>query len=70
LIEQSLHFAFQASNNQAEYESLITDMLLAKELGVRELTKKSDSLLVTGQVSGEYQAKYPLLSQYLDFVRA
>jgi len=29
LIEQSLHFAFRASNNQAEYEALIAGMLLA-----------------------------------------
>jgi len=31
LIEQSLHFAFRASNNQVEYETLIAGMLLAKE---------------------------------------
>jgi len=68
LIEQSLHFAFRASNNQAEYEALIAGMLLAKELGIQNLLAKSDSLLVTGQVSGEYQAKDPLLSRYLDFV--
>jgi len=69
LIEQSLHFAFRASNNQAEYEALIAGMLLAKELGIHNLLAKSDSLLVTGQVSGEYQAKDPLLSRYLEFVR-
>jgi len=34
LIEQSLHFAFRASNNQAEYEALIPGMLLAKDLGI------------------------------------
>jgi len=33
LIEQALHFAFRASNNQAEYEALIAGMLLAKEMG-------------------------------------
>jgi len=44
-------------------------MLLAKELGVKELIAKNDSLLVSGQVSGEYQAMDPLLSRYLDFVR-
>ncbi|XP_027922549.1 uncharacterized protein LOC114180429 [Vigna unguiculata] len=69
LIEQLLHFAFRASNNQAEYEALIAGMLLAKELGIQNLLAKSDSLLVTGQVSREYQAKDPLLARYLDFVR-
>jgi len=33
LIEQSLRFAFKASNNQAEYEALISGILLAKEMG-------------------------------------
>ena len=48
LIEQALHFAFKASNNQAEYEALIAGMLLAKEMGAQSLLAKSDSQLVTG----------------------
>jgi len=43
LIEQALRFAFKASNNQAEYESLIAGMLLAKEMGAQSLLAKSDS---------------------------
>ena len=62
LIEQSLRFAFKASNNQAEYEALIAGILLAKEMGARVLMAKSDSLLVTGQVTGEFQAKDPPVS--------
>jgi len=53
-MEQALHFAFKASNNQAEYEALIAGMLLAKEMGAQSLLAKSDSQLVTGQVTGEY----------------
>jgi len=68
LIEQALRFAFKANNNQAEYEALIVGMLLAKELGARSLLVKRDSLLVTGQVTGEYQAKDPQLSSYLKYV--
>ena len=48
LIEQSLRFAFKASNNQAEYEALIAGILLAKEMGAKVLLAKSDLLLVTG----------------------
>jgi len=59
LIEQALRFAFKARNNQAEYEVLIAGMLLAKEMGARSLLAKSDYQLVTGQVTGEYQAKDP-----------
>jgi len=54
LIEQALRFAFKASNNQAEYETLIAKMLLAKELRARSLLVNSDSLLITGQVIDEY----------------
>ena len=69
LIEQALRFAFKTSNNQAEYEALIVGMLLAKEMGAQNLLAKSDSLLVTGQVTGEYQAKDPQMVAYLEFVQ-
>jgi len=69
LIEQALRFAFKASNNQAEYEALITGMLLAKEMGAKSLLAKSDSLLVTGQVTRGYQAKDPQMAAYLEYVQ-
>ena len=69
LIEQALRFAFKASNNQAEYEALIAGMLLAKEMGAQSLLAKSDSQLVTGQVTGEYQAKDPQMVAYLRYVQ-
>ncbi|GAU45720.1 hypothetical protein TSUD_401020 [Trifolium subterraneum] len=70
LIEQSLRFAFKARNNQAEYEALIAGMRLAKEMEVADLRAKSDSQLVTSQVSGEFQAKDPQLIKYLEQVRS
>jgi len=68
MIEQALKFAFRTSNNQAEYETLIARMLLAKELGVSQLLAKTDSRLITGQVFGEYQVRDPQLACYLKFV--
>ena len=65
LIEQALRFAFKANNNQTKYEALIAGMLLAKEMGARSLLSKSDSQLVTDQVTGEYQAKDPQIVAYL-----
>jgi len=44
-------------------------MLLAKELGAQSLLVKSDSLLGTRQVIGEYQTKDPQLALYLRYVR-
>jgi len=51
-----------------EYEALIVGMLLAKEMGAQSLLAKSDSQLVTGQVTGEYQAKDPYMAAYLRYV--
>ena len=69
LIEQAIRFSFKASNNQAEYEALIAGMLLAKEMDAKSLLAKSDSLLVTGQVTEEYQAKDPQMAAYLEYVK-
>jgi hypothetical protein len=68
MIEQSLRFAFRASNNQAEYEALIAGMKLAKEMEVTDLRAKSDSQLITNQVSGEYQTRDPQLMKYMERV--
>ncbi|MCH79825.1 RNA-directed DNA polymerase (Reverse transcriptase) [Trifolium medium] len=68
LIEQSLRFAFKASNNQAEYEALIAGMKLAKEMEAKGLKAKSDSQLVTNQVSGEFQTKDPQLNSRADLL--
>ena len=64
-IEQSLSFDFKATNNQAEYEACLAGLRTAYHLGAREVTICSDSQLVISQVKGEFQAKEPLLQQYL-----
>ncbi|XP_068498334.1 uncharacterized protein [Phaseolus vulgaris] len=43
-------------------------MLLAKEMGAQSLLAKSDSQLVTGQVTGGYQGKDPQMAAYLRYV--
>jgi len=43
-------------------------MLLAKEMGVTRLVARSDSLLVTGQVNGDFAARDPQLARYLEYI--
>ncbi|XP_057436319.1 uncharacterized protein LOC130728766 [Lotus japonicus] len=64
-IEQSLKFDFKASNNQVEYEAIITGLKLAIEMGVKNITIKTDSQIVSRQIQGEYQAKDAQLAKYL-----
>lgn len=61
LIEKSLHFTFKTSNNQAEYEAILVDLSLAREVGVRRLTCKIDSRLTIRHINDEYQIKDPML---------
>ncbi|XP_015931648.1 uncharacterized protein LOC107457962 [Arachis duranensis] len=65
-IEVSLKFEFPASNNQVEYEALITGLKLAEEVGATKVVIFSDSQVVTSQINGEYQAKDPNMKRYLD----
>ncbi|XP_074326655.1 uncharacterized protein LOC141664597 [Apium graveolens] len=68
-IQQAITFAFKATNNQAEYEALLSGLRLAKSLGVRNLTIYSDSQIVVRQTNGEYVTKDPKLARYQEMVR-
>lgn len=65
VLEYSLCFNFQASNNQAEYEALIVGMRLAKEVRVTHLLVQTDSQLIANQVRGMFQTKDLSLVRYL-----
>jgi len=69
LIKQALQFSFKATNDQAEYEAILAGLNLANDLGAREVTCKSDSQLVVGQIKGEFEVKEPLLQRYYHTVR-
>ena len=68
--EYALRFSFRATNNQAEYEALITGLKLAICLEVKNLKVFTDSQLVVGQTTGEYEARDPTLAKYLEKVKA
>lgn len=68
-LEYSLRFEFPATNNDAEYEAVITGLGLAARLGVSSVEICSDSQLIVGQVMGEFEAKDGKMTAYLMAVR-
>ncbi|KAK3042747.1 hypothetical protein RJ639_000805 [Escallonia herrerae] len=68
-IEYALRFDFQASNDEAKYEVLLTRIRQAHALKVVSLSVYSDSQLVVNHVLGEYEAKDDRLIQYLQLVK-
>ncbi|XP_059658426.1 uncharacterized protein LOC132304712 [Cornus florida] len=64
-IKYALRFGFKATNNEAEYETLLAGLRMAKALEVERLVAYTDSQLITGQVQGEYEAKDEKMKTYL-----
>ncbi|XP_013709081.1 uncharacterized protein LOC106412722 [Brassica napus] len=69
MIEQSFRPGFSASNNKAEYESLIVGLRLARSVSAREISAFNDSRLVTSQFHGEYEAKNERMEAYLSVLQ-
>ena len=67
--KQALKFLFKASNNEAEYEALLTGMDLCCTLGVEHLRAFFDSQLIVSQVMGEYEARDAIIMAYLAKVK-
>lgn len=64
ILEQSLRFEFETTNNQGKYETLVAGLRLAKEVRVKYLKCWSDSQLITSQLNGEYSTKDPQMTRY------
>nr|KAJ0209621.1 hypothetical protein LSAT_V11C400160500 [Lactuca sativa] len=58
-ITYALRFDFQVSKNEVEYEALLADMRLAKEVSAKQLAALKDSLLVTNQINGNMRKRTP-----------
>ncbi|GKB26516.1 reverse transcriptase domain-containing protein [Tanacetum coccineum] len=69
LFRQPSTARFDATNNEAEYESLIAGLKIAKQIGVQNLHANVDSRLVANQVKGTYVAKENDMIRYLEKVK-
>ena len=47
-IEKSLRLSFSATNNEAEYEALLMEMIMVQKMGGKAVKVFSDSKLVVG----------------------
>ena len=68
-LEQAIRLGFPTSNNEAEYETILSGLDLALALSVSKLQIYSDSQLVVRHVQKEYEAKDVRMTRYLTKVR-
>ena len=65
IVEKSLRLDFSATNNEAEYETLMMGMAMVQRMGGKSVKVFSDSRLVIGQVKGKFEAKDERMQGYL-----
>lgn len=57
----SFKLEFEATNNVAEYESLIISLQIAKQMGVKSISTFGNSELINKQIKDRCQTKHPRL---------
>ncbi|KAL5537740.1 hypothetical protein UlMin_045713 [Ulmus minor] len=67
---KALRLEFPVSNNEAEYEALLTGLKMARELDVKAIHVFCDSKLVSAQINTEFQAREPRMAAYLQLAQS
>ena len=57
IFKYGVQLQFPIANNEAEYESILTNLRIAKALGVKNLKLKIDSKLIVRQITNKYEVK-------------
>ena len=65
VLKYGVQLQFPVTNNEAEYEAILTNLRIAKALGVKNLKLKTNSELVVGQITNEDEAKEERMKRYL-----
>ena len=65
VLKYGVQLKFPTTNNEAEYEGILTGLRLGKALGVKNLLVENDSKLVIGQIKGEYKEEEERMQNYL-----
>ena len=68
-LKYGVRLKFSATNNEVEYEGILTGLRLGKALGAMTLLIQNDLKLVIGQIKGDYEAKEEIMQKYVRLTR-
>lgn len=68
-LEYAITLNFKVTENEAEYEALITSLRISRSLQVKRIKAYTDSQLVESQFSGSFATKGPNMIKYLELLR-
>ena len=69
MLKYGVKLKFLATNNEAEYEGILTRLRITKTLRAKNLLLQSDSKLVVGQIKEEYEVKEERMQKYLKLTK-
>ena len=69
MLKYEVQLKFPTTNNEAEYEGILTKLRLEKAFEAKNLLVQSDSKLVIGQTKEEYEAKEERMQKYLKLTK-
>lgn len=64
----AIWLAFKTTNNETEYEALLTGLTVTTSLGSEEIEARANSLVIVNQVRGEFSIKSEKLRKFLQKV--
>ncbi|GAA0138988.1 hypothetical protein LIER_00624 [Lithospermum erythrorhizon] len=64
VFEYTLRFSFKATNNEAEYETMVTWLEIAQALEIKRLLVQGDSKIIIDQIRGDGGVKNENLGKY------
>ena len=65
ILKYGVQLKFPVTNNEAEYEAILTRLRIARALGAKNTLLRSDSQFIIGQVKGDFEAKEKRMQRYL-----
>lgn len=68
-MKYAVSLQFSITNNEAEYETLIIRLKLAKMLMTRRIVIQANSQLIIEQMKGVYEAREDRIKKYLNLVQ-
>ena len=65
MLKYEIQLKFPTTNNEAEYEGILTGLMVGKALGAKNLLLQSDSKLLIGQIKEKYEVNEERMQRYL-----
>ena len=65
VLKYRVQLQFPAINNEVEYEAILASLRIARALGIKNSRLRTNSKLIVGKITNEYEANKERMKKYL-----